>query len=100
MVLFKLTPPTNEKHQYHWTEIYTIVTILTTFIEYIRRVCDDGVRSHTVTFVLDDLLSCHVHARRTATSVSLAVTCEHPGIRSVQSVRAGHVPMVRIATLS
>ncbi|UJR23620.1 hypothetical protein I4U23_026606 [Adineta vaga] len=38
MVLFKLVPPIkNKKHEYHWTEIYTVVTISTMLIEYIRR---------------------------------------------------------------
>ncbi|CAF0820629.1 unnamed protein product [Adineta steineri] len=37
MVLFKLVPPTDVGREYHWTEIYTIVTISTMLIEYIRR---------------------------------------------------------------
>jgi hypothetical protein len=38
MILFRLVPPSDTGHTFHWTELYTIITISTMLIEDIRRV--------------------------------------------------------------
>jgi hypothetical protein len=38
MILFKLVPLEETWHTFHWTELYTIVTMSTILIEHIRQV--------------------------------------------------------------
>ncbi len=38
MMLFKFDPPNRVQHKFHWTEIYTLVTISVMLVEDVRRV--------------------------------------------------------------